>query len=185
MNPTPEQMKNVGRKMSIYMAVLMSACLSIIGVLHGNISNFLIGRFPVAQILTSILTSFLISLVISLIIGFLVPIPRVYGAATKSMKPGFGKRFVESLISDLIYTPIMTLAMTFFAYNMVRRLNGGTVGLEYFPMFLSSLIVCFIAAFILIYIFSPILLRKAMKSGGVEMPPQGGPQGPPSDKTKG
>ncbi|MBR5115471.1 MAG: hypothetical protein IK096_00260, partial [Lachnospiraceae bacterium] len=116
----------------------------------------------------------------SLIIGFLVPIGKVCAAASKNIKPGPAKLALESLISDLIYTPVITLAMTIFAYNSVMRASGGKAELSYVPMFLSSLVICMIVGFILIYIFNPIFLRKAMKSCGVELPPQGGPQGPPT-----
>ncbi len=182
MNPMNDTMKKVGRRMSIYMGLAMSACLSIVGVLHGNLPNLMIGRVSVPQLIISIVTSFLISLVISLIIGFLIPIGKVTGAASKNLKPGPAKLALESLISDLIYTPVITLAMTVFAYTSVMRASGGKADLPAYPlMFLSSLVVCMIVGYILIFILTPILLRKAMKACGAEMPPQG----PPSDTPKG
>ncbi len=168
-----EKMKKVSRRMNIYMSLAMSICLSIVGVLNGNITKIIAGFVPASQLVVSILTSFLISLLISLVIGFLVPIHKVCGAASKNMKPGIGKRCVESLISDLIYTPVMTLAMTLFAYIRVMRSSGGTAELHYLPMFLASLVVCMVFGFVLIYIFTPAFLKKAMKAEGVEQPPQG------------
>ena len=95
------------------------------------------------------------------------------------MKPGPAKLALESLISDLIYTLTITLAMTIFRHSSVMR-AAGKADLPAYPlMFLSSLVVCMIVGYILIFILNPILLRKAMKACGAEMPPQGSPQGPP------
>ena len=173
MNPMEQKMKQVGRQMSLYMGLVMSACLSVVGVLTGNIGNLAAGRIGVPQLIVSVLISFAISFAISLLIGFLVPIHKVSASVAKNMKPGIGRRCLETLVSDLIYTPVITLAMTAFAYMQVMRASGGKAPLSYGPMFSSSLAICMVVGFILIYIFTPILLKRTMNKYGVSLPPQG------------
>ena len=167
MNPKEEMMKKVGRTVSIYMAFAMSACLSIVGVVTGNIGNIMSGQAKPMQLVISILFSFVVSLIISLIIGFIVPIGKVSQSATKNMKEGPAKHCMESLISDLIYTPVITLAMTWFAYVSVMKRSQGMADLHFPTMFLGSLVICMIVGFILIYILMPIFLKKALKKAGV------------------
>ena len=147
-----ENMKKIGIGMNIRMALMMSFCLSLIGTLtsgHFTIPGFLI--------------SFLISTVISLLIGFIVPIPKVNAALGRKCKLQQGTikaRLTESLVSNLIYTPLMTFVMVFFAYQMAMKQSSGMAELSFGPMFLKSLIICFIAGYILIFIFQPIFLKS-------------------------
>lgn len=150
-----ERMKVVGRKMAVCMGVLMSFALA----LTGNMAS---GHFAVP----GFLISFAISLLISLAIGFLIPIGRVTQGACKGLGLGIGTlpaRLVESLISDLIYTPFITLVMTGFAYQMVIRQSGGEVRPVFAMMFARSFLICFIVGFVLIFIFQPIFLKLIMK----------------------
>lgn len=150
-----EQMRKIGKQMAIRMGILMSFCLSLVGTLtsgHFTIPGFII--------------SFVISSIISLIIGFVIPIGKITGGvcAKFGLERGkIGTLVVESLISDAIYTPIMTLAMVGLAYFMVMRQSGGMAQLSFLPMFLSSLLICFIVGFILIMIFQPLFLKQLMK----------------------
>ena len=104
-----KKMKAVGRDISICMGVTMSFFLSLVGNLMG-------GHFTVP----GFLISFVVSTVISLIIGFIIPMKKVTEGARNlfKLKPfTIGARCVESLTSDLIYTPIMTLIMVFMAWK--------------------------------------------------------------------
>ena len=155
-----EQMKKVGRSISIKMAVTMSFFLSLVG-------NLTSGHFS----LVGFLTSFLISLVISILIGLLVPIGKLGGAACRAAKlkqGSLGARLMESLVSDLIFTPIMTLIMVFLAYNAVMKQSGGMAQISFGGMFFSSLIICFIVGYVLIFIVQPLFFRQAMKKYGKE-----------------
>lgn len=150
-----EQMRKIGKQMAIRMGILMSFCLSLVGTLtsgHFTIPGFII--------------SFVISSIISLIIGFVIPIGKITGGvcAKFGLERGkIGTLVVESLISDAIYTPIMTLVMVGLAYFMVMRQSGGMAKLSFLPMFLRSLLICFIVGFILIMIFQPLFLKQLMK----------------------
>ncbi|MCR5670425.1 MAG: hypothetical protein K6G10_05425 [Butyrivibrio sp.] len=153
-----EKMRVIGRKMGIRMGILMSLCLSLVGTLTS-------GHFTVP----GFLLSFVVSSVISLIIGFVVPLGKIGAGACKKagLKQGsMGARLLESFISDLIYTPLITLAMVFMAYSLAMRMSGGNAQLNFGRMFLGSLLICFVVAYVLIFIFQPIFLKQLLKKEG-------------------
>ena len=157
-----ENMRKIGRAMSIRMGIAMSFCLSLVGTLSS-------GHFTVP----GFLISFIASSVISLLIGVIVPIGKVSADVCNNMKLERGSlkwRLMESLISDLVYTPIMTLAMVFIAYKMAMISSGGMAGLRFLPMFLSSLLICFVAAYIIIFVIQPLFMKQVMKKYGLVGP---------------
>ncbi|SDB68978.1 hypothetical protein [Butyrivibrio sp. INlla16] len=107
-----------------------------------------------------------------LIIGFVIPIGKVTGGlcAKWGLERGkIGTRVVESLISDVIYTPVITFAMVAFAYNMAIRQSEGMAQMPPFViMFLKSLFICFVVGFFLIFIIQPILLKQLIKKNSEE-----------------
>ncbi len=155
-----EQMRKIGREVSIKMAVTMSFFLSLVG-------NLTSGHFS----LMGFISSFFISLVISLIIGLIIPIGKLGGAACRAARlrqGSLGARLMESLVSNLIFTPIMTLVMVFLAYRAVMRQSGGMAQLSFGSMFLRSLIICFIIGYVIIFIVQPLFFKQAMKKYGKE-----------------
>lgn len=150
-----EQMKKIGREMGIRMGILMSFCLALTGTLSS-------GHFtPVGFLL-----SFVVSAIISIIIGFVVPVGKITGDACR--KVGFNQgtikeRLLSSLISNLIYTPLMTFVMVLLAYTMAMKQSGGMAQLSFLPMFLHSLVICFIVGYILIFIFQPLFMKQLLK----------------------
>lgn len=145
-------MKKVGRKMSMLMGITMSFCMSLIG----NITS---GHFtPVGFI-----SSFIISTIICLIIGFFVPIGSIGSAASRKAgleKGSNGARCLESLIADLIFTPIMTAAMITFAYTMSKK-HGEPM--KFVPAFISSLGIGLVVGFLLAFLLTPVYLKIALK----------------------
>lgn len=155
-------MRKVGMQMSLLMGVTLSFCLSLVGNLMGAKQS---GAFSVV----GFLIGFVISTIVSLVIGFIVPIKKVNDSicGKLNLEPGaMVTRFVESLISDIIYTPIMTLLMVFLAYKQATS-HGAQI--PFLPMFLSSLVVCLIVGYILIFIFMPLYMKLVMKKNGLEM----------------
>ena len=154
-----DKMKRIGRQMGIRMGLLMSFSLALIGTAtsgHFTIPGFLV--------------SFVISSVVSIIIGFVVPVGKISGdlCRKKGLRPGTVKaRLLESFISDIIYTPVMTLIMVGFAYMMIMKNSGGNAQVPFLPMFLESFVICMIAGYILIYIFMPLFLKQIMKKEGI------------------
>lgn len=154
-----ETIRKVGRAMSIRMGIAMSFWLSLIGTLTS-------GHFtPVG-----FLVSFLVSSVISLIIGFVLPVGKITGGTCEKMGLQRGSikyRFMESFISDLLYTPVLTLVMVFLAYQAVMKQSGGAAKLNFAGMFFPSLGICFVAGFVLIFLIQPIFMKSVFKKYGV------------------
>ena len=185
-----QQIKKAGLKMSILMGVTLSLYMSLYN--NFNSGNF---SFPM------LLISFAVSLVISILIGVVVPMPKISRALAQKMKPGPGLRAVEALISDAIYTPVLT----FFMILVVRilapvlagkgaeraALAGGAPAAQAaavaagtaaevkasFPpfaiMFIGSFLICYALGFFIIYALQPVFMKIAFK--GIEMPGPGGP----------
>lgn len=147
--------------MSLCMGITLSFFLSLVGTLSS-------GHFTIP----GWLLSFLISTVISIVIGFLIPMNKVMLAVDKKagLQTGsLGARFLESLVSDLIYTPLLTLCMVGFAYwNTVR--NGGFM--PFLPVFLKSLVLTLVVGYVLIFVFQPLFMKMILKRHGIS----GGPQ---------
>ncbi len=153
-------MRRVGREISVLMGITLSFFLSLTGVL-------LSGHFT----LLGWLISFAISTVISLLIGFIVPMKPLLDKVTGNMRRGaFSTRCLESLISDLIYTPIITLAMVAFAYKNIASHAPADQVPPFLPMFLISLAEEMVIGFILIFIFMPLYMRLVMKRHGIQAP---------------
>ena len=153
-------MEKKAKKANLHMSLLMAVTLSFFLSLLGLVSA---GQFNVPEFIKS----FCISFVISLIIGFFVPMQRVGAAAAKALKlkrGSIGARLIESLISDLIYTPIITFCMVFMAYKAATA-HGAPLKLA--PMLIRSEIISILAAYVLIFIITPIYLKLVMKKNGL------------------
>lgn len=145
-------MKSVGMKMSLMMGTALSFCLSLVG----NLSS---GHFTVP----GFLISFAVSLVISLIIGFLVPMGKVTMSLDRKLNMAPDKlstRCFNALISDLIYTPLITFVMVTMAWKQATS-HGAPI--PYWPMLLKSLVLTMIVGYVLIFILTPVFMKIAMK----------------------
>ncbi len=155
-----KEMKNVGITMSAFMGIAMSFFLSLTGTITS-------GHFTVP----SWLISFVISGVISMIIGIIVPMKKINDKLVGAFKLppfSFAGRCLESFVSDLIYTPVMTFCMVFFAYKSAIAHGAPAESLDLGRMFLSSFFICFVVGFVLIIILMPIFLKTAMKMHGID-----------------
>ena len=165
-----QKMRKIQREMAMYMGVVLSFCLS----LFGNLTS---GHFT----MIGWILSFVISCIISMIIGWFVPMKNVSDKVTGAMGLEQGKtitRVVDALVSDIIYTPIITFAMILLAYKQ-QTAHGGQM--PFVPVFVGSLIKSLILGLIIIFILTPIFLKFVFKKNNI---PQGGPpQGmPPQGK---
>ena len=134
--------------MSLLMSVTMSFVLSLIG----NLSS---GRFT----FPGFIRSFLISLVIGLALGFFVPIRKISasllkmtGTAPETLKG----RCLSSLVSALVYTPLMTFAMVYMAY---RQATAHGAALDLGKMLWRSECISILASFVLSFVITPIYSR--------------------------
>ena len=151
--------------MNLLMGVTLSFFLSLLGNLTAES-----GFKPVA-----FLASFAVSTVISLIIGFVIPMRKLENGAVKAMglkERSLPANLVSALISDLIYTPVITLAMIALARKMAMKMSNGHAELPPFAvMFVKSLIISLIVAYIIILIATPVYLKLVMKKNGAAGPP--------------
>lgn len=157
-------MRKIGIQMSILMGVSLSFCLSLVGSLSS-------GHFT----MPTFLLSFAVSTIISLIIGLLVPMKKVNDSldAKLGLQPRkLSTHLFESLISDLIYTPIITLAMVFLNWKIATA-HGAQI--PFLPMFVKSLILSMLVGYLLIFVLMPLFLKLVMRNmpGG-----PGAPDGP-------
>ena len=153
-------MRQIGRQMGIRMGILMSICLSVLNLI-------LSGHFTIVGLLLNILISALVSIGIS----FVVPVGKISRQACekRNLQPGTMKaRLLESLISDLIYTPLMTYVMVRFAYNMAMKQSGGQAQVYFPSMYMSSLAICFVVGFVLIFAFTPLFLNRLIQKAHQE-----------------
>ncbi len=153
-------MKKVGITMSAFMGIAMSFFLSLTGTITS-------GHFTVP----SWLISFVISGLISMVIGIAIPMKKVNDKVVGLFKLppfSFAGRCLESFVSDLIYTPIMTFCMVFFAYKSAIAHGAPAESMNLGRMFLSSFFICFVVGFVLIIILMPIFLKIAMKMHGID-----------------
>lgn len=153
--------RKIGIQMSLLMGVTVSFCLSLVG-------NLTSGNFNIITFLITFAASF----VISCVIGLIVPMQKVESGLVRAC--GFKERSlparaVSSLVSNLIYTPVITLAMI----ALVRKiaLSHGAKLPPFGIMYLRSLLISFIVGYIVIFIVSPIYAKLVMKKNGVGGPP--------------
>ena len=161
-----EARKRVGRSMSICMAITLSLFLSLTGNLVGMVQS---GRFDTI----GFIIGFVVGTIISLIIGFAVPMGRIHQWVEKKQGPGLMARYIESLISDFIYTPLMTTLMVTLAYILARSHGQHP---PFLGMYLPSLGISMVVGYLLVFIFQPFYMKMLMKKYGVK------PGGPPDNK---
>ena len=146
-------MKSPHIKMGLLMGITLSFFMSLTGLLGAM--QFTLPAF---------ISNFIISFVISMIVGLFVNMKKIsesfekrYNIPPRTMKA----RLFESFISDLIYTPIMTVSMVTLAYFQTVK-HGAKI---FYPVMLfRSLIVSLIAGYLLIFIFQPLFLKIALKN---------------------
>ena len=149
-------MKKPGQKMSLLMGLSMSCVLTLIGLLTA-------GKFTIQ----GFLTGFAVSFVISMIIGLIIPMKKISDSLINrfDLKPGSLKaRLLEALVSDVLYSPLMTFIMVYIAWRQATA-HGARIPLG--PMLLKSEIISFIAAFILSFILTPVFMKIVMKRNAV------------------
>lgn len=153
-----KQMRKTGLKIALVMALLMSFTLSFVG-------NLLAERppeMPMGPIVMGFLMSFAISFVVSFAIGVLVPMPKVNAALARKfhLQQGTPKAgLVESFFSNLIYTPLITFVMVSFVYFVLMPAGSKP---PFLPMFLHSLVVCFVVAQVILFFCTPLVVKRLL-----------------------
>lgn len=149
-------MKYILPVMTVLMGFTMSLVLSFTGTLAG-------GHFTVQ----SWLFSFGISFLLSLAIGFIVPVKKAGDAFCKKCRtvPECPKgNFLSALISNLIYTPLLTIVMVgIMVMKATAQIPVLSKRLEIMAhAVVPSLIICFVVGYVAIVIFQPLFIRLLM-----------------------
>lgn len=144
-------MKRVMRLMTILMGFSMSLVLSLVGTVSGG--HFTVPSWGI---------SFGISLVISLFIGFIVPVKRVCDGFCDLCKvnPNSMKgNLLGGVISDLIYTPIITVIMVYIMVsNAAKHAPAGVMPPMQIIM-VKSLIITLLVGYVVIIVLQPIFIK--------------------------
>ncbi len=143
-----QKMHRVGILMNLLMGISLSLALSLIGSLTS-------GHFT----LIAWLVSFAASTVLSLLIGFLLPVRKcALGLCAKLnlRERSLPSLAVESFISDIFYTPLITLLMVFLGWKSAVS-HGAQI--PFLPMYLKSLALTFLCGYVLIFVLQPLYLR--------------------------
>lgn len=162
-------MKKIMITMTILMGLIMSLVLSLV-------NTALSGHFT----LPGFLISFLVSFVISLIIGFLIPVKKLGDAFCKKLNavPESPKgTFLSAIVSDLIYTPVITVVMVVLMVTNARKqipeevlsAGGGPSIARTLPV---SLIVSLLVGYIVIILVQPVLVKALIGKNKMSRPAQ-------------
>ena len=71
------------------------------------------------------------------------------------------KGCISSVVSDVIYTPIITLSMILLARKMASS-HGGSLP-PFIVMYIKSLVISMIVAFVIISIVTPVFIKHFTK----------------------
>lgn len=142
--------KKIGRFISIAMGIAMSITMSLVGSFLGSVFfSYIVPKIashgemnrPFISVVPGWLGSFAVSLVVSMIIavglGFIVPMKKINDTVEAKMgKKGFVTHLIQSLISDAIYTIIISCAMAFVMAPLFsipgqkKSIDGAIAGLQ-------------------------------------------------------
>jgi len=142
--PDPAKMRTAGRLISMMMGFILSFFQSLAGQLRSGHFSF-----------SGWMISLALSIGISWLIGYIVPMGKVSRNICRKLKCPEGSlkaRIAESAVSDLIFSPFITLANIFLA----RRNIPANAKPTFFSMYISSLLISLAIGFVLVFIFQPI-----------------------------
>ncbi len=162
--------KKIGRYIGIRVGIAMSITMSLVGSLLGAITAVKSSGAPfIAAFLPSLLASIIITTMIAIGLTFIIPMKKINDGVEKATKTkGFALHFLQSFVSDLIYTPIIGIVMAFFttavfvipkspdlSMNMLIPVALGNFAKSFLPEFMIALVV--------VIVIEPIIQKAAFK----------------------
>ena len=158
--PDPAKIRTAGRLISMIMGFILSFFQSLAGQLRSGHFTF-----------QGWIISLALSIAISWLIGYFVPMGKISQKVCKKLKCPEGSlkaRIAESAVSDLIFSPFITLANVFLAWRSIPPQSRP----PFLPMVLSSLGISLLIGLILVFIFQPIckklVLSRVFGNQGME-----------------
>ena len=162
--------KKISRYMGITMGITMSCTMSVVGSLMGALNAAKQSGAPfLAAWIPSLLASLVITLIIALGLGFIVPMKKINDSIEQKTKTkGFVLHLLQSLASDLVYTPLISLVMAFFSTAVFIIPKNPALEMNMLvPValgnFARSFLIEFVIALIVIMIVEPIYQKNAFK----------------------
>ncbi|MBP5280236.1 MAG: hypothetical protein J6Z03_07105 [Erysipelotrichaceae bacterium] len=147
-----EKRKEFSRRMSICMGIIMSLCLSTAGLLTAR-------AFSLPSLLLNLVISYAIVRGIDhfIDIGALaVDVPNKMDVDPNSLQG----RFLRALITDVIYTPLMTIVMVSIGYY---RATSHGAQIPYVPMLMKSMLLTFTLSFLICFFIMPVVEKLILK----------------------
>ena len=144
------------RKSGMMMGLLMGLTMSFSMSLIGNLTS---GRFSFG----GFLTSFGISFLISLLIGRIVPMNRIAASLInrKGLDPrSLRARILESLVTGLTYTPLMTFFMILLTHHQAVS-HGAQIPV--LPMLIRGELIQIPASILISFLILPVYKRLLFK----------------------
>ncbi len=145
-------MEENAKQMSLLMGFSMSLVLTFIGMAGaGKLS------------MPGFLFSFIVSFLISLLVAKIIPAKKISAEWTRKLQltPGsFKARLLDALVTDLSYSPLMTLVMILIAYCQ-SAFHGAAF--PFVPVLLKSELISFSIAFVLGFALPPFYMKLLMK----------------------
>ncbi len=161
--------KKIGRFIGIGMGLTMSMVMSIVGSVMGvmdarakageaNLPPF------VVMLLPSLLVSLLVASVLSIGLGLIIPMNKISGGLGKATRAkGMELRIMQAFVSDLLYTPAISLIMSFVSAIFFAKVPAKAVFPVALKSFVRSFPIEFVLALIAIIIVEPIIKKAAVK----------------------
>lgn len=162
--------KKIGSYISIRMGITMSVIMSIVGSTMGIVNARAHAADPshlppfVVMLMPSLITSLIITCILAIGLGFIVPMKKMNDGIEKATKTkGFVLHLLQSIASDLIYTPIISCIMAFVSTALFAKVPAPGLVPAAIGSFLSSFPIEFVLALIAILIVEPIFQKQAFK----------------------
>lgn len=158
--------KYISLRMGLVMSIIMSVVGSVMGIMEARSHAETGAQLPpfIVMLLPSLLVSLVIATILAVGIGFIVSMKKVNEGVEKATKAkGFGLHLIQAIVSDLIYTPFISLIMTFVSTALFAKVPSGAFVPAAIGSFLRSLPIEFVLALIAILIAEPILQKAAFK----------------------
>ncbi|MBR0141722.1 MAG: DUF2798 domain-containing protein [Ruminococcus sp.] len=110
--------RKIGQFIGFFMSLVM-------GFVFSLVNSLLSGHFEI----TSWLVSFGVSFVLALIIGRIVPMGKIDRGIHKKIKSKPAAVIVSGFVSNLIYSPLMTAAMTYLMITLALHNMNGSIAI--------------------------------------------------------
>lgn len=162
--------KKIGRYIGIRMGIAMSVTMSLVGSFMGALNASKQSGAPLlAAWIPSLLVSLVITIIIAVALGVCLPMKKINdGIESGTKTKGFLLHFIQSLVSDLIYTPLISLVMAFtstalFVIPKNPNLEMNMLVPVALGNFAKSIPLEFVIALIVIIILEPMIQKSAFK----------------------